>query len=325
MNVSLPAVHSQRGAFSLEFAASSLPAGTILGLFGPSGSGKSTYVEHIYDLLGPERVTLLPQADSLLDDLTASQNVRLVSDPRRSVEQLDQAVSQLADELDVADRMSTFARNLSGGERRRVLIMQALLSGTEILLIDEPFAGLGWADELKAREVVRRWRNEYRLIVVVSHSAELVWSLCDQIWIVHDGRRVAVMSSRQAADNTPITMTLPQADAMGLSNIVEARILTEYLTDTVNIDKLASRDAQIGCWTAHAHLVDRLDAGFSGGGGRLHSDVVISKHYLRGERMVELRLAGQRHSLPVLLLDRTSGEPTDGLPWVALHSLIEIA
>jgi len=322
--VSVPPIKGSRGKFTVDFPEARLPFRTIVGLFGPSGSGKTTYAVELLNSLGPRRVTLLPQADSLLNDLTAEQNVRLLSDPGFSRKELNAKICEMADHLNIAARLSSVVNDLSGGERRRVLIMRSLLSGADMLILDEPFTGLGWCDEVRAREVVRSCRESYQLILVVSHSAELIWSLCDYIWIVNNGRRVACLSNSAPEHNLPATLSGAEADSLGVSNIIGARELAAYIEEDHRLSTLRDADAILGFWTSHAFLYNDRCAKAGALSGRLKSDSVsVSRHFLRGERLVELRLSDRNVFPPLVLRDRTSGTVNGDL-WLCLDTIILI-
>jgi ABC-type multidrug transport system ATPase subunit len=241
-----------------------------------------------------------------------------------SQKEVEDNIARLAERLKIKSRLSAFASNLSGGERRRVLIMRSLLSSCEMLIIDEPFAGLGWGDEVRAREVVRSSRERYRLILVISHSAELIWSLCNYIWIVNNGSRVAILSNSAPADNLPAMLSFEQADSLGVSNLIGARELADYIDSDDGLARFREQNATLGFWTSHSSLTDHRVEKHGGICGLLKSEkVLISRHFLRGERRVELRLRDQVACPPIVLRDQTSGA-SDNEAWVNIDTVISI-
>ncbi len=183
-----------------------LRAGEITALLGPNGAGKSTLLEALAGLLPSSgelrragRVALALQAPDLARR-TVLANVELAlawwGVPRaRRRERAEQALEAMrAGHL--RDRPS---RALSGGERRRVHLARAVAVRPDVLLLDEPFAGLdaasraGLLDDTGA--ALRAWAST---TLVVVHDRAEAWSLADRLLIMIDGRIVA--------DGTPRTM-----------------------------------------------------------------------------------------------------------------------
>ncbi len=128
--------------FSHEFK-----SGAVTAVLGKSGCGKSTLLDILMGIQQPdsgkvtrgsERLSVLFQENRLCENLTASANIRLVTDKRISK-------SQIADELSAVGLdgiENSPARILSGGMKRRVALLRALLAEYDILFLDEPFKGL---------------------------------------------------------------------------------------------------------------------------------------------------------------------------------------
>lgn len=128
--------------FSHEFK-----SGAVTAVLGKSGCGKSTLLDILMGIQQPdsgkvthgsERLSVLFQENRLCENLTASANIRLVTDKRISK-------SQIADELSAVGLdgiENSPARILSGGMKRRVALLRALLAEHDILFLDEPFKGL---------------------------------------------------------------------------------------------------------------------------------------------------------------------------------------
>ncbi|GIX14939.1 MAG: hypothetical protein KatS3mg118_2898 [Paracoccaceae bacterium] len=152
----------QVGGFRLA-AACGFPAGTITALIGPSGAGKSTLLAALAGFLAPMRgriviagrdmagvppalrpVSILFQDHNLFPHLTALQNAGLGISPdlRLSAAQRAEAEAALA-AMGLAGLEGRRPAQLSGGQRQRVALARALLRRRPVLLLDEPFAGLG--------------------------------------------------------------------------------------------------------------------------------------------------------------------------------------
>ncbi|MGB7623400.1 MAG: ABC transporter ATP-binding protein [Terriglobia bacterium] len=173
----------------------SVEGGEVFGFLGPNGSGKTTLFRILstlipvpspetvrlfgYDLAGAaqevrSRLGVVFQSSSLDLELTVAENLRhqgllygLHGEPLR------QRISELLREFKVEDRRKDLAGELSGGLRRRVEIAKALLHGPELLLLDEPSAGLDPAARADLWRYLLRLRNQDQTtIVVTTHILE---------------------------------------------------------------------------------------------------------------------------------------------------------
>ena len=189
-----------------------VPAGTILGLIGPSGSGKTTTIRMLTGTLHPtsgrisvmgqdpsrfttrtrERIAYMPQSFSLYQDLTAAENVGFVAAlygfswfGRRA--RIKRALST----VEMWDKRGRLARNLSGGEQRRLELACAIVHEPSVLFIDEPTAGLDPMLRRSIWEELRRMRDEGRtLLITTQHVGEAAY--CDNVALLADGELVSL-------------------------------------------------------------------------------------------------------------------------------------
>ena len=150
--------------------------GRVSGLAAPSGAGKTTLLRLMMGLEAPDsghitglkgaRLGVCFQEDRLLEDADALNNLRLVR-PDMDAAALTRALARFG--LSDADRKPV--RRLSGGMRRRVALLRALLCEADVLLLDEPFNGL---DESTRDAVIRETLRLIagRTAVVVAHDPE---------------------------------------------------------------------------------------------------------------------------------------------------------
>ena len=147
--------------------------------------GGKQILNHVHWRLPSPGVTVrcVFQENRLLDQLTAAQNVRFVNPA------LSEATLRAAfDAMGMADELQTRAAALSGGMRRRVSILRALLSGAEFVVMDEPMKGL---DAARSEAVVRYVRSAARdrtLMYITHSSAEIDWLGADAVWQLDNGR-----------------------------------------------------------------------------------------------------------------------------------------
>jgi energy-coupling factor transport system ATP-binding protein len=203
-------------AVALQDVTLSVRRGEFVGLLGPTGSGKSTLVQHFNGLLRPtggrvfidgadihapgaslrgvrRKIGLLFQyPEHQLFEETVTEDVafgprNLGLDPDEVDERVRESLRLVGLDPDVFGARSPFA--LSGGEMRRAAIAGVLAMRPEVLILDEPTAGLdpvgrgeilGRIGELRAREGMT--------VILISHSMDDVARLCDRVVVLHRGR-----------------------------------------------------------------------------------------------------------------------------------------
>lgn len=153
-----------------------LPDGAVTALMGPNGSGKTTIGRIVLGLTTPDagtvtgldgrRVAATFQEDRLCEQLTAEGNVRLVLDRSHAA---DAEVTLRAAGLD-DDALAKPVRDLSGGQRRRVAIVRALVAPADVVVLDEPFKGLDTAARDRLIALVRE-RCAGRTLILITHDA----------------------------------------------------------------------------------------------------------------------------------------------------------
>lgn len=176
-------------------------------LYGPSGAGKTTILELIAGLRAPQRgrielqgrdvtnlpprhrrVGYVPQDDALFPHLSARQNVFYGA---RETNARD-----IIDVLEIAPVLDRGVKQLSGGERKRVALARALLTKPEVLLLDEPLAGVDVALRDRVLEYLVRIRDEFAVpTIYVTHQMEEVRALCEEIVMLERGRVTAQRAS----------------------------------------------------------------------------------------------------------------------------------
>jgi ABC-type sulfate/molybdate transport systems ATPase subunit len=177
-----------------------LRAGEVVALLGPNGAGKSTLLDALAGALEPAagsverhgRVAVALQSGdlarrSVLANLTAALGWWGVPRPQRRERALSALRTLRADGL--AGRLAT---ELSGGERRRVHLARVLAVAPDVLMLDEPFAGLDTESraELLA-DAVSALRDPGRATLLVVHDRAEAWALADRLLVLIDGSLIA--------------------------------------------------------------------------------------------------------------------------------------
>jgi molybdate transport system ATP-binding protein len=217
-DVLLRAVVESRGV-DIEFG---VAAGEVLAVLGPNGAGKSTALHVIAGLLRPDngvvrvgdrvltdtatgiqvsthhrRVGLLMQDPLLFPHLSVAANVAFAPRSSRA------AAAHWLAEVDAADLADRMPRQLSGGQAQRVALARALAAEPDVLLLDEPLAGLDVAAATAMRKVLRRvLARDGRSAVLITHDLLDVLTLADRVLVLESGR-IAETGSAAAILATP--------------------------------------------------------------------------------------------------------------------------
>ncbi|WP_017545841.1 ABC transporter ATP-binding protein [Nocardiopsis prasina] len=188
-----------------------VPQGIVLGLLGPNGAGKSTTMkmltaqsiadEGTISILGHEipaeskwaraRMGVVPQHDNLDEELTVEQNLRMFSFLYRVPRaRRKEAIARTLRLAQLSDRGDTPVDDLSGGMRRRLLIVRALLHRPELVLMDEPTVGLDPQVRQELWGVITALRDEGATVLMSTHYIEEAERLSDEVALMAGGRVV---------------------------------------------------------------------------------------------------------------------------------------
>ncbi len=183
----------------------------LTGLLGPNGAGKTTLMRMAATVLAPDagRVTLLgrdpgraadrvevrrrlgylPQEPGFYRSFTAFEFVDYVAILKEMADRRTRhdEVRRVLGLVDLGDQASTRVKNLSGGMRRRLALAQALLGEPDLLLLDEPTAGLDPEQRLRFREVISQLPN-VPTVLLSTHQTEDVEALCERVVVLAEGR-----------------------------------------------------------------------------------------------------------------------------------------
>ncbi len=200
----------------------SVADGEFLAIVGPTGCGKSTILNAIAGLLKPASGTVaidgrpvggvqndigyLFQQDALLPWKTALENVELgpMFKGTGAAERREQSMKWLA-KVGLKGFEHRYPHQLSGGQRKRVQMAQALITGPKVILMDEPFSALDiHTRHLMQNELLRLWQEERRAVVMITHDLEEAIALGDRVVVLAAGPRSRVI------DSFPVNLERPR-------------------------------------------------------------------------------------------------------------------
>ena len=196
------------GYLAVDDVTFSVAPGTILGLLGPNGAGKTTTMRMVMGLIRPNggsiaafgepvypgapvlsRIGSLVEGAGFLPHLTGRQNLDLYwrAAGRTHDEPFLDEVLEIADLGSAIDRR---VRSYSQGMRQRLGIAQAMLGKPDILMLDEPTNGLDPPQIKAMREVLHRYADSGRTVIISSHLLSEVEQTCTDVVVMHRGRLV---------------------------------------------------------------------------------------------------------------------------------------
>ena len=189
--------------------------GEIFGLLGPNGSGKTTTINMISGLSRPTSgaITVLginmltdprrirrslgtvPQENALYEELTAEANLRFHADlfdvPRQG---LDRKIASLLELAQLQERRKSRVSTFSGGMKRRLALVRALLHEPELLYFDEPTLGVDVQSRHALWDRILELKESGTTVLITSNYLEEANILCDRLAIIDRGRLVALDS-----------------------------------------------------------------------------------------------------------------------------------
>jgi ABC-2 type transport system ATP-binding protein len=186
--------------------------GEVLGFLGPNGAGKTTSIHMICGLLKPDagrvtvrgapvtgngrdvraRIGVCPQQIVLWDRLTCLEQLQFIGQMYGlSGHEARRRGDRLLEELDLADKRNKQARTLSGGMQRRLNLLMALVHDPELVVLDEPEAGLDPQSRVKVREYIQSLAR-IKTVIVTTHNMDEADRVADRVAIIDHGELLVV-------------------------------------------------------------------------------------------------------------------------------------
>jgi ABC-2 type transport system ATP-binding protein len=189
--------------------------GEVFGLLGPNGAGKSTLIRMTMDILRPDSGRILvngrPSTDADHDKVGYLPEERGLYRKQKVIDVLDyfgrlkgmkgpevkaKALAAL-ERVDLAEWATKRVDALSKGMQQKVQIVATLLHDPEIVILDEPFAGLDPVNARMVKDIILGLKREGRLVVLSTHQMDQAEELCDRIAMIDRGRRVLYGTLRE--------------------------------------------------------------------------------------------------------------------------------
>jgi ABC-2 type transport system ATP-binding protein len=251
-------------------------AGEVHGFLGPNGAGKSTTIRVLLGLLRADsghaevlggdpwrnavalhrRVAYVPGDVELWPNLTGGEAVDLLGRLRGGLDQVRRAELIERFDLDPTKKGRTYSK----GNRQKVAIVAALASDAELLLLDEPTAGLDPLMEVVFQDVINQIKVEGRTVLLSSHILAQVEELADRVSIIRQGE---IVQSGTLTEMRHLTRTTIEADVTqpvaglegspGIHDLEIADGRVRFAVDGDHLDDAVKALSQVGIRTLTSH------------------------------------------------------------------------
>lgn len=260
------------GKLALDGVSFDVPQGQIFGLLGPNGAGKSTLINTLAGLVmktsgqveiwghdidrhprnAKASIGIVPQ-EIVFDPFFTPVEVLDIQGGLYGVPKAQRRSMDLLRAVHLADKADAYARSLSGGMKRRLLVAKAMVHSPPVLVLDEPTAGVDVELRRQLWElVVKLNREEGVTVVLTTHYLEEAEELCDRIAIINHGKLIANKPTRELVDMARekiVVLTLdrdvsaaPQHPAFLKSEVTgERSVEITYDKDRMNAGQVLAR------------------------------------------------------------------------------------
>ncbi|MCI9068178.1 MAG: ABC transporter ATP-binding protein [Lachnospiraceae bacterium] len=216
--------------------------GEIVGIIGPNGSGKTTMFNIITGIYRPTEGQVLYQDEPItgMEPYLISrkglartfQNIRLFSRmtafdnvvigmhartktnmcdivlhlprKRREEKECEERAMELLKLVDLYDVRYELASSLSYGHQRRLEIARALATGAEILLLDEPAAGMNEQETDELLQIIRRIKELKKTVILIDHDMKFVMNICERLYVLNYGVLIADGTPEEISKNQDV-------------------------------------------------------------------------------------------------------------------------
>ena len=207
----------------LQNVSFSLEAGTVMGILGANGSGKTTLLKAICSNLPHEglcllnntkleslpprelakRVSYIPQRSGISIDISALDVVLMGFNPRLKLlehptKSMIAAAGEALSRVGMADKVHTNYLHLSEGQKQLCILARTIVSGSRLLLLDEPESALDFQHRYRMLDMIRDWTNQSKGGAVITlHDPVLALNYCDKLMLLENGEILDILSPKE--------------------------------------------------------------------------------------------------------------------------------
>mmetsp|Transcript_6172 Transcript_6172/g.5545 ORF Transcript_6172/g.5545 Transcript_6172/m.5545 type:complete len:470 (+) Transcript_6172:784-2193(+) len=195
------------GKVAVDGVSFNMYKGQIFALLGHNGAGKTTTINMITGLYEAtsgqtsifgtitkdnleevrKQMGVCPQHDILFDNLTVKEHLELFATFKgMEKEKMDKDIKEIISDLDLADKTNYLAKNLSGGQKRKLSVGIAFIGGSKFILLDEPSSGMDTSARRRLWDMLKNYRSQ-KVILLTTHYMDEADYLGDRIAIMGEG------------------------------------------------------------------------------------------------------------------------------------------
>jgi ABC-2 type transport system ATP-binding protein len=198
--------------------------GIIAGILGPNGAGKTTTISILCGLIPPDsgnafvlgmdckkyktsiqqRIGIVPQQTALFPQLTGYENLEYIGSLYHiPSKELKPRIDNMLERMSLAAHRDKRLQYYSGGMKRRLNIIAGLLHQPEILILDEPTAGVDVQSRAMILEFLKEYNKKGNTILYTSHLLEEAEKICDDVAVIDQGKLIVQDAPATLIANTP--------------------------------------------------------------------------------------------------------------------------
>jgi lipopolysaccharide export system ATP-binding protein len=198
--------------------------GEIVGLLGPNGAGKTTCFYIIAGFLKPDNgqiilgeepitsldvaerakkgIIYLPQESSVFRKLTVAENFKIVLERfKEDFKKIEERLEHYIELFNLEEILNQKTYTLSGGQKRKVEIVRALLIEPQFMLLDEPFAGIDPIGVAQLKEILETLKKEKIGILISDHNVRDTLKICDKGYVIANGEIIGKGTPEEILEN----------------------------------------------------------------------------------------------------------------------------
>jgi ABC-2 type transport system ATP-binding protein len=248
------------GKLALDAVSFEVPRGQIFGLLGPNGAGKSTLINILAGLVtktsgkaviwgfdidehprnSKRSIGVVPQ-EIIFDPFFTPRETLEIQAGLYGIAPSQRRSDELLAAMHLSDKANAYARTLSGGMKRRLLVAKAMVHSPPILVLDEPTAGVDVELRRQLWDYVRSLNRQGVTVVLTTHYLEEAEELCDRIAIINHGKVIANEPTRDLvakAQEKAVVVTIDRdLDAVPTNTCFDNIVLIDERTLEITYQK----------------------------------------------------------------------------------------
>ncbi|MUL38767.1 ABC transporter ATP-binding protein [Gloeocapsopsis dulcis] len=235
-------VKSFGGIKAVDNAEITVAPGSITGLIGPNGAGKTTLFNLLSNFIRSDKGRVIFDGEPIqelqshkiaqqgmvrtfqvartLSRLSVMENMLLAAQKqigenfwqvqlqpyliKKQERQLQQQAMLLLESVGLAHMAYEYAGALSGGQRKLLEMARALMTQPKLILLDEPAAGVNPTLINQICDRIQTWNREGMTFLIIEHNMDVIMSLCDRVWVLAEGRNLAVGTPSEIQSNPQV-------------------------------------------------------------------------------------------------------------------------